>query len=93
MGDLDMDLFSPHTLPRTGAVIGIAACDLESHDLTLMIDEQVELEAKEPAHGGEAPLCQSLDHPVVPDTWLVADRQLGAVGKIDPGSLSTTTMQ
>ena len=36
---------------------------LESHGLTLMVDVQVELEAKEPAHGGVAPLGHSFSTP------------------------------
>ena len=66
------------------AVIGIAPCDLEGHDLSLMVVVQVELEAKEPSHGGAVPLGQSFEHPVAADVCVVADRQLGAINKIDP---------
>lgn len=79
----------PNTLPRRAAghglqrlgIIGIASCDLEGHDLALVVDGQVALEAKEPAHGGAAPLDQPLEHPVSPDPYIVTDHQLGAIDR------------
>ena len=58
-------------------------CHLEDHDPALVVDGQVELEAKESAHGGAAPLDQPLEHPVSPDPYSVTDHQLGAIGRVD----------
>ena len=72
-----------HGLQRL-VVIGIALCDLDGHDLALVVDGQMELEAKAPAHRGGAPLGQPLEHPVPPDPCVMTDRQLGAIDKVGP---------
>ena len=36
---------------------------------------------------------QSFEHPVAADAGVVADRQLGAISKIDPTLLATMTME
>ena len=41
-------------------------CDFEGYDLALVVDERVELQAKED-HGSAAPLGQPLEHPVPRD--------------------------
>ena len=40
----------------------LAPCDLEGHDLALVVNGQMELEAKEPAHGS-AVLLQQVPRP------------------------------
>ena len=82
---------SGHILKRV-AVVSAAIRNPEGHDLALVIDEQMELEAKEPAHGGTTTLGQPLEDPVPADSCIVADRQLGTVGKVDAGPLSTEIM-
>ena len=75
------------------AVIGAAIGNPEGHDLALMVNEQVELEAEEPAQGGAATLGQSSEDPVAADAPVVADRQLDAGGKVDAGLLASERMQ
>ena len=75
------------------AVVSAASRNPEGHDLALVIDEQMELEAKEPAHGGTTTPGQPLADPVPADSCIVADRQLGTVDKVDAGPLPTETMQ
>ena len=75
------------------AIIRIVPCDLEGHALALVVDEQVELAAKESAHGGATPLHQPLEHLVPPDPCVIMNCQLGAIGKVDPGFLGTVAME
>ena len=46
------------------AIIDIAATDLDRDDFTFMIDDNVQLEAKEPAHCCSAALGQVFEHSV-----------------------------
>ncbi len=49
----------------------------------MVVDGQVELEAKEPSQGDAAvPLGQPLEQLVPPDPWVMTDRQLGVIDKI-----------
>ena len=75
------------------AVVTASICDPEGHDLALVVDEEMELEAKEPAHGGTITPGHPLEDPVPADSCIVADRQLGTVSKVDAGPLPTETMQ
>ena len=74
-------------------ISSIVPCDLEGHGLALVADGQVELEAKELTHGGAAPLGQPSEHPVATDAGVVADRQLGAIDKVEAGGLATAAME
>ena len=58
-----------------------------------MIDGQMELEAKQSAHRGAAPLGQPSEHLVPPDPCVVTDDQLGVIDKVDSGFLATVTME
>ena len=49
---------------------------------TLVVDEQMELEAKEPPHSGGTTPGQTPEDPVTVDAPIVADRQPGAVGTL-----------
>ena len=89
----DLPLQSSRQGLKWFSVITAFICDAEGHDLALVIDEQMELEAKEPAHGGTTTLGHPLADPVPADACIVADCQLGAVGKVDAGSLPTERMQ
>ncbi len=41
--------------PKGWRSFGIAPCDLDGHDLAMVVDGQMELEAQEPVPGGVAP--------------------------------------
>ena len=73
------------------AVSALAPCD--GHDPALVVNEQVELEAQEPAHGGTAPLGQPSEHPAATDTGVVTDRQLGVIDTVDASGLATVPME
>ena len=83
---------SGHILKRF-AVVSASIRHPEGHDPALVIDEQMELEAKAPAHGGTTTLGHPLENPVPADSSIVADRQLGTVGKVDAAPLPTEIMQ
>ena len=60
---LGRPLISKYLAPESGdhalqhlAVVGIAPCDLEGHDLALMVNDQVELDAKETSPGRCGPV-------------------------------------
>ena len=80
-GFADVALISEYLAPQCAdhglqwlAIIHIAACDLECPDLALMVNEQVELEAKEPTHATAAPLGQVSEHLVATDACVIANR-------------------
>ena len=89
----DLPLQSSGHVLKQFAVVTASICDREGRDLALVVDEQMELEAKEPAHGAAATLGHPLEEPVAADSCIVADRQLGTVGKVDAGPLPTEIMQ
>ena len=72
IGNLAMGPLSPNTLPRRAAAMSsngwrspdIAPCDLHGHDLALVVDGQVELEARHQNKGRQH------------STWLSGDRGL-----------------
>ena len=64
-------------------VMDVGGRDPYRHDLALVLDHQMELEAKEPTHGTAAPLGHSSEHFVVSTPCVMTDRQLGAVYKVD----------
>ena len=45
-----------------GAVGGVAGGDFQRHDLTFVVDHEVQLEAVEPAHAGLAACGEALEH-------------------------------
>ena len=69
--------------------MGISGRDPYCHDLALVIDHQMELEAKEPTHGTAAPLGHSSQHFVLSTPCVMTDGQLGAIHKVDATPLST----
>ena len=89
----DLPLQSSGHILKWFAVVTAAIRNPESRDPALVTDEEMELEAKEPAHGGTTTPGQPLEDPVPADSCIVAARQLGTVGKVDAGPLPTETMQ
>ena len=63
----------------------IARGQLQSDDFIVGVEDEVQLEAKEPAHRGLAALGQTGEDLVSVDAMGVADRQGGGVDVIDPG--------
>ncbi len=80
-----------HGLKRL-AVVGVSRRDLDGHDLTLVVDDQMQLEPEKPPHGASAPLGQSLEDLVPVDPCVVADSELGAVHKTDSGFLTAKAL-
>lgn len=58
-----------------------------------MVDKEMELEAEEPTHVAATTLGQTWEDLVAADAGIVADRQLGATGKVDSGCLAAKIMQ
>src|SRR5688572_25946944 len=62
----------------------IAGGQLQGDDLMAVVEDEVQLEAEEPAHRGLAALGQTGEDLVPVDAMIVADRQGGGVDVIDP---------
>ena len=60
-----------------GAVGGVAGGDFQRHDLALVVDHEVQLEAVEPAHAGLAACGEALEHLMAVNAAIVADGELG----------------
>ena len=81
-------LISKHFPPQSSrqglqwfAVIGIARCHLAGHERALLVNEQVELEAKEPQPMVVRPgWAQPAEDPVAADGGVMVECQLDAVG-------------
>ena len=89
----DLPLQSSGHILKWFAVVSAASRHPEGQDLALVMDEQMELAAKEPAHGGTTTPGHTLADPVPTDSCIAADHQPGAVGKVDAGPLPTEIMQ
>lgn len=63
------------------AVIHMCLCDHEVQYLSPFIDDQMELEAMEPSHGGSSRSCHSFEHLIGLDTFVLAHPQRGGIGK------------
>ena len=75
------------------AVIYIARRELKSQQFTLVIDNQMELEAIEPAHTALASCGHISKDPMPADALVVADRQRGRIDKCHPCRLAQTPIQ
>ena len=67
MGPLSRTLIRNWDFPCKAAVnasSGLRSSLLPGHELALVVDEQMELEAKEPAHGAATTLGQTPENPV-----------------------------
>lgn len=65
----------PNHLGNGLAIIDIAGCEQQVEHFTSSIENQVQLEAKEPAGGGFSTLSQSCKDLVRMDSWVFARRQ------------------
>ena len=63
----------------------IAGGQLQGDDLIVGVEDEVQLEAEEPAHRGLATLSQTGEDLVPVDAMIVADRQGRGVDVIEPG--------
>src|SRR3954454_675846 len=66
------------------AIGGVAAGDLQRHDLALVVDHEVQLEPIEPPHAGFAACGQAVEHAMAVDAAIVADGALACVAKETP---------
>src|SRR3954463_6279210 len=67
----------PGDLIQYGAVGGVAGGDFQGHDLALVVDEEVQLEAVEPSHAGLATRGQAIEDLMTVDAAIVTDGELG----------------
>lgn len=65
------------------AIITIAGSQAKRQHLASIIDDQMQLESKEPSRGSLAPLGDPMKDPMAADTWVFANRQCGRVDKAD----------
>src|SRR6185312_8902424 len=66
-------------------VMDIAGGQLQGDDLIVVVEDEVQLEAEEPAHRGLATLSKTGEDLVPVDAMIVADRQGRGVDVIEPG--------
>src|SRR3954451_23000004 len=64
-------------LIQHGAVGGVAGGDFHGHDLALMVDDEVQLDAKKPPHASLAARGQAIEDLVTVDATIVTDGKLG----------------
>ena len=64
-------------LVQHGAVGRVAGCDLQRHDLAVVVDDKVQLEPIEPPHTRLAACGQAIKDLVAVDATIVADGKLG----------------
>ena len=82
------DLLEEGLVPERFPVIDIARCDHEVQQVSLLVANQMELEAIEPAHGALSTLCKPLEDLVEMDALVPTDTQGGTVHETDPGAAS-----
>ena len=75
------------------AVVDVAGREVEVQQLAAVVDDQVQLEAEEPAHRGLASGGQTVEHPVAPDTPVVTDGQGGSIDERDTGDRAEAGFQ
>jgi hypothetical protein len=64
-------------LIQHGAVGGVAGGDLHGHDLALVVDGEVQLEAEKPPHASLAARGQAIEDLVTVNAAIVTDGKLG----------------
>jgi hypothetical protein len=67
----------PGHLIQHGAVGGVAGGDFHGHDLALVVDDEVQLDAEKPSHAGLAARGQAIEDLVTVDAAIVTDSKLG----------------
>ena len=75
------------------AVVDVARRDAEGQEFAPVIDDQVQLEAVEPAHGGFAPAGHLLEHLVAVNAAVVARHQGGGIDEGQAGVLAPAGVQ
>ena len=60
-----------------GPVVCVARGDFQGHDLAIVIDDEVQLEAEKPPHAGLAAGSQAIEDLMAVDAAIVADGELG----------------
>jgi len=75
------------------SVINVARRQAKGYYFALIIDDQVQLEAVEPAHGGLASCGSPSKHPVLVDAWVTADHKRCRIDKADAGTATQLRMQ
>ena len=74
---------APHQAWDRTAVVDVAAGQAEGQQLAAVVDDQVQLEAVEPADRGLAPRGVEGEDAMLPDAGVVADRQRRRVDEAD----------
>src|SRR3954469_12325592 len=83
----------PGHLLQYGAVGGVAGGDFQGHDLALVIDDEVQLEAEKPSHAGLAARGQAIEDLMTVDAAIVTDGKLGWSSEVDAGLRAAQAMQ
>ena len=65
------------------AIIDVTRSQAKGHQFALIIDDQVQLEAVEPAHRRLATCSPPSTHPVLVNAWVATDRKGGGVDEAD----------
>src|SRR5918995_1674158 len=71
----------------------VARGQLQGDDLMAVVEDEVQLEAEEPAHRGLAALGQIGKHLVPANAMIVAHRQGGGIDVVEPGPGPQVTVQ
>jgi len=74
------------------AVVGMARCDLDIEQLTLVIDHQMEFESKAPVHRGFAPSRQASKHLMASDLTVMAHLEAAAIDEADARTGAKTVL-
>ena len=82
-----------HQLRHRAAVIDIARREVEGQQLATIIDEQMQLEALEPADRGLAAPCIHPEDAMLGDPRVVTDPQRGGIDEADAGALAQLGVQ
>ena len=74
-------------------VIDAGWCDTTGQQLTAIIDDDMQLEAKEPAYRTASTRGQQLKHPMLVDPAIMTDPDGRRIDETDPGTLTITLVQ
>jgi 1-acyl-sn-glycerol-3-phosphate acyltransferase len=75
------------------AIIGVARGHLARQQLALVIDDHVQFEAINPAHGGFAALRQATKDPMLPNAAVMTHGQWGRVHKRNAATVAQAGLQ
>lgn len=74
-------------------IADIAGCEADVEQLTLVVDDQMQLETEEPADRCFAASGQTGHHPVAGDSHIVTDFQRGGIDETDAAAGAKTRLQ